>query len=246
MRVSILTLFPDAVCAYTETSLMGRAQKNKKLSVSVLNIRDFARDKHHTTDERPFGGGPGMLMKAEPIVRGVLAAARGALRQTQGKQKKAKTISKKQTLVVITDATGKVFSQTSAKLWPKKYKHLIFICGRYEGIDARVSTILKSEGFQTQHMSIGDFVLTGGELPALVMLDACARHVVGVLGDADSLEESRDSLGVPSYTRPAEVVWKAKGKKAKFYRVPSVLESGDHARVAAWRKENKKMLTHPQ
>lgn len=226
MRVSILTLFPDAVSAYTEASLLGRAQKNKKISVAVIAIRDFARDKHHVTDDRPFGGGPGMVMKAEPIVSAVVSA-----------QKNAKAIRAKQTLVVIADATGKAFSQTDARAWPKKYKHIVFICGHYEGIDARVTPILKNGGFKVQHVSIGDFVLTGGELPALVMLDALARHIPGVLGDADSLEESRDSLGVPAYTRPAEIIWPP--KKGKVFRVPKVLESGNHAQIAKWRKEHK-------
>lgn len=233
MRVSILTLFPDAVKAYVDTSILGRAQKSKKLSVGVFHIRDFARDKHHITDDRPFGGGPGMVMKAEPILRAVNAAT-----------KKAKNIVPKDTLVILTDATGKIFTQTEAKAWPKKFKHIIFICGHYEGIDARVVKILHSTFHNLQSVSIGNFVLTGGELPALVMFDALARHIAGVLGKEESLEEARNSLGVPTYTRPPEVMWPEKG--GKKYNVPTVLQSGNHAKIDEWRKKNQKLNLKPQ
>jgi len=226
MRVSILTLFPDALSAYTDASILGRAQKSKKLSIEFFDIRVFATDKHRTTDERPFGGGPGMVMKAEPILCAVTAAT-----------KKAKHVLPKDTLIVLTSATGKPFSQKEARLWSKKFQHIIFICGHYEGIDARVVKILKSTFHNLQSISIGNFVLTGGELPALVMLDALARHIPGVLGKQESLEESRDALGVETYTRPESFVWPSKG--GKTYKVPPVLQSGNHQRIAEWRNAHR-------
>lgn len=218
MRFHIITLFPEVCAAYTDASVLGRAQKNdkgngakvkgKQLSVTYYNPRDYTKDKHKKVDDRPYGGGPGMVMQAEPIVRAVQKAV--------GRKKQKK--------VLIMSPRGKVFDQAYAKKLAKTYKDVVLIAGRYEGIDARVKKILKAE-----EVSIGDFVLTGGELPALTILDAVARHIPGVLGASESLEDTRTASG-ELYTRPE--VFEHSGKK---YRVPKVLQRGDHKKIEEWR-----------
>lgn len=170
-----------------------------------MQLRDFATDKHRRVDDKPFGGGPGMVLMVEPIER--------ALKKVLG-QKKAKS------RVILTSARGKTFDQADARRLAK-YDHLVFVCGRYEGVDERVAEHLVDE-----ECSIGPYVLTGGELPALVMTDAIARHIPGVLGTGESLEETHGSF--PQYTRP---------EKYKKWKVPPVLLSGDHKKIAEWRKE---------
>lgn len=219
MKFHVITLFPEACAAYTGISILGRAQKTekgkgakhrgKKIAVKYYNPRDFATDKHAKTDERPYGGGPGMVMKAEPILR----AVEKAVGKTTGKKPK----------VLIMSPRGAVFTQEMAKKLSKE-KEIVLISGRYEGIDARVKKILKAE-----EVSVGDYVLTGGELPALTMIDAIARNIPGVLGTFESLEDERTASG-EVYTRPDALVW-----KKKKHRVPDVLTSGDHAKLHEWR-----------
>lgn len=219
-RFDIVTIFPDMCSTYTDESILGRAQKKKLIDIQSHDLREYSKDKHRKVDDKPFGGGPGMVMQVEPFDR--------ALKKIRTRSKKAKV------RIILTSASGKRFTQTDAKRLAK-YDQLIFLCGRYEGVDHRVEEHLADES-----LSIGDFVLTGGELPALVMTDAIARMVPGVLGSAASLEmESHSEEGVleyPQYTRP-EVYEVRKGLRKKKLKVPEVLLSGDHKKIEAWRQE---------
>lgn len=213
MKFHVITIFPQAFDSYMKESIIGRAVKNKIISVKFYNPRDFTTDKswYKQVDDRPYGGGPGMVMQAEPILKAV------------GKIKK-----NKKTKIIIFSPSGKKFTNEYAKNLAKKYTDVVMISGRYEGIDARVKKILKAED-----VSIGDYVLTGGELPAMVVIDAAARQIPGVLHKSESLEESRISSS-EMYTRPE--VLKYKGKN---YKVPKVLMSGNHAKIEAWKKSRK-------
>lgn len=227
MHFHVVTLFPEVCRAYTDASVLGRAQKTekgkgakvrgKKIAVSYYNPRDFAVDKHKKTDERPYGGGPGMVMKAEPILRAVAKAV--------GKKMGGNT---KDVRVLIMSPRGKIFTQDMAKKLSKQ-KDIVLISGRYEGIDARVKKILKAE-----EISVGDYVLTGGELPALSIIDSISRNIPGVLGTFESLEDERVSSG-EMYARPDVFLW-----KKKKYSVPDVLLSGNHAELLKWRAERSK------
>ncbi|MCB9819017.1 tRNA (guanosine(37)-N1)-methyltransferase TrmD [Candidatus Nomurabacteria bacterium] len=211
MNFHVITIFPDICSAYTDAGVLGRAQKTdkgkgakvrgKKISVSYYNPRDFATDKHRKVDDRPYGGGPGMVMKAEPILK--------AWNKAVGRKK-----SKVKTLLM--SPRGQKFDQKMAKELAGKYEHVVLISGRYEGIDARVKDILKAE-----EVSVGDYVLTGGELPALSIIDAVSREVPGVLGTFESLEDQRLSSG-EMYTRPEILEY-----KKKKHQVPKVYLNGD-------------------
>ena len=216
MNFSIITIFPESFGSYFSASILKRAQERGLIKIKFFNPRNFAKDRHKTTDDKPFGGGPGMVMKAEPILKAVEAAL-----------KKNKKIKNK---IVVLSAKGKQFTQKMARDWAKKYKNIILICGRYEGVDERVKKILKAE-----EISIGPYVLTGGEIPAMVIVDAVSRHQVGVLGKNESLEENRFGPGLPAYTRPDTLKW-----KGKLYKTPPVLLSGDHKKIEKWRKYNTK------
>jgi tRNA (guanine37-N1)-methyltransferase len=222
MNFHVITLFPEVCQAYTDASILGRAQKSdkgkgskvkgKQMEVKYYNPRDFAADKHHKVDERPYGGGPGMVMQALPVLK----AADKAI----GKK------DRKKTKVLIMSPRGTKFDQTYAKKLATKYTDIVIISGRYEGIDSRVKKILRAE-----EVSTGDYVLTGGELPALTIIDAVARNVPGVLGTFESLEDERVSSG-EMYTRPEVLEYKKKN-----YRVPKVLIGGNHAEIEAWKKK---------
>ncbi|MDZ4299588.1 MAG: tRNA (guanosine(37)-N1)-methyltransferase TrmD [Candidatus Sungbacteria bacterium] len=208
MRFDIITIFPELFPPYLTESILGRAQEKKLVQTEIHNLRDFTRDSHKKVDDKPYGGGPGMVLQIEPLTRVLTGIPR-----------------EKKNLVILFSATGKQFDAKLATQWARKYEQIIMIAGRYEGVDERIKKIAK-----IQEVSIGPYVLTGGELPALVVMDAVARHIPGVLGDAESLEEKRYGIGVPAYTRPEVFPWK--GKK---YRVPSVLLSGNHKKIEAWR-----------
>lgn len=226
MHFHIITLFPEICQAYTDASILGRAQKTekgkgakvkgKKIAVSYYNPRDFSKDKNKKVDERPYGGGPGMVLQAEPILT--------AWQKAVGRKTVALETGKVKTLIM--SPRGKVFTQEVAKEYAKKYEHLVLISGRYEGIDHRVQEILNAE-----EISVGDYILTGGELPALTIVDAVARQVPGVLGTFESLEDERVTSG-KSYTRPE--ILKYKGKN---YSVPEVLLNGNHAEIERWRQD---------
>jgi len=217
MHFHVITLFPDVCKTYTDSSILGRAQKTnkgtgskskgKKITVAYYNPRDFTKDKHKRVDDRPYGGGPGMVMQAEPILRAWQKAV-GRKRD----QKKVKTL--------IMSPRGTQFTNTLAKQYAKKYDHLVLISGRYEGIDARVKQALNAE-----EVSVGDYVLTGGELPALTIVDSVSRQVPGVLGTFESLEDERATTG-ETYTRPESITF-----KNKKFTVPEVFLSGNHADI---------------
>ena len=222
MNFHVITLFPDICQAYTDASVLGRAQKTdkgkgakvrgKKIVVQYYNPRDFTNDKHKKVDDKPYGGGPGMVMRAEPILK--------AWQKAVGRKKDQKKIK-----TLIMSPRGKTFDQTLAKKYAKQYDHLVLISGRYEGIDGRVKTALKAE-----EVSVGDYILTGGELPALTIIDSVSRQVPGVLGDIDSLEDDRNTNG-ETYTRPEVIEYKKKKLK-----VPQVLLDGNHKEIEKWRK----------
>ena len=217
MRFDIITIFPESLRVYLNSSILGRAQKDKKIEINLHNLRDFADDRHKKTDDKSFGGGPGMVMKAEPVVGAV-----SSIIKLTTKNKKLK--------IILFSPTGKQFTQKMAKDWAKKYDNLIMICGRYEGVDARVKKALNAE-----EISIGPYILTGGELPAAVVADAVTRHIPNVLGKEKSLEEERKMSGFPVYTKPE--VFEFKGKK---YSAPKVLLSGHHEKIKNWREKNSK------
>jgi tRNA (guanine37-N1)-methyltransferase len=214
-QFDFLTIFPDMISSYANESILGRAQKAGLIKVAAHNLRDWATDKHHRVDDTPYGGGPGMVMKVEVFDR----ALKGIGDRGQGRKIR----------IILTSAAGKPFTQKDA-VRLAKYDRIIFLCGRYEGIDARVEEHLVDEAF-----SVGPYVLTGGELSALTMMDAITRQVPGVLGSKESLtEESHSEEGVleyPQYTKP-EVY--------KGWKVPEVLLSGNHKKIAEWRKMKSK------
>jgi tRNA (guanine37-N1)-methyltransferase len=220
----VITLFPESFSSYLGESILARVQKEKKISVHFYNPRDFSKptkiqaqkDKPYLRiDDKPYGGGPGMVMQALPVVKAIEKAVANA------KRKKIK--------IVFLSPSGKQFDTQYAKESAKKYQHIIIVCGRYEGIDARVKKI-----FKTEDVSVGPFVLTGGELPAMIMIDSISRQVEGVLGDFNSLEETR-SASPDVYTRPEILVY-----KNKKYQVPKVLLSGNHKAIEDWRKGKQK------
>lgn len=209
MRFDVFTLFPEVFQPYLQTSILERAQQKGLIEVHLHNIRDYTTDKHHITDDEPYGGGGGMVMKPEPIfaaVESVLGAPPACP-------------------VVLLTPQGRTFNHRIAQEYAQ-LPALGLICGRYEGVDERVR-----EHLVTDELSIGDYVLSGGELPALVVLDAISRFLPGVLGDPDGATDDSYASGLleyPQYTRPAEF---------RGLRVPEVLLSGDHGRIARWRRE---------
>lgn len=216
MTFYILTLFPEMVMQGLSTSIIGRATERGLLSIEAINIRDFTREKHGKVDDYPYGGGAGMVMQAQPIYdawRSVVERVRKPIR------------------TVYLTPQGRTFHQTDAKEFAAE-EDLILLCGHYEGVDERVL-----EEIVTDHISIGDFVLTGGELPAMVMVDAISRMIPGVLSNRESGETEsfeNDLLEYPQYTRPEE--WNGR-------HVPEILLSGDHAKVDAWRYEQAVLRT---
>lgn len=215
MTFHVITIFPKLFESYLSDSIMKRAIESKKVEVKFYNPRDYTKNKHNKVDDIPYGGGPGMIMSVDPIMR--------AWKKARGRsQKKAfKTI--------ILSPGGTEFTTEYAKKTTKKYTDIIFICGRYEGIDARVKKIL---GKEAEEVSIGSYVLTGGELATMVMIDSMSRQIDGVLGNKQSLEEERVSSH-EMYTRPA--IYEYNKKK---YTVPKVLMEGNHKLIDEWRKEH--------
>ncbi len=212
MNFHVITLFPKSFESYIGESIIKRAIEDKKIKIKFYNPRDFTLDKHTRVDRPPFGGGPGMVIQALPVIK--------AIAKAKGKNKKVK--------IIFLNPEGKQFTNAYASKTVKIYNDVIILCGRYEGIDARVKKV-----FKTDDISIGPFVLTGGELPAMLIIDCMARQVRGVLGNFDSLEERRVSTS-EVYTRPE--VFEYKGKK---YRAPKVLLSGHQAKIEEWKKRQK-------
>lgn len=205
MRIDIITIFPKMFEPLLGESIIKRAQEKRKVSIRVHDLRDYTKDKHRKVDDRPFGGGPGMVMTPQPIF--------DAVKKIRGRRK---------TVIVLTTPAGKRLDQKTARRLSAG-KDLIIICGHYEGVDERVAAYLADEA-----ISIGDYILTGGELPAMVITDAVVRLIPGVLGKEESLHtESFDHglLEYPQYTRPADF---------RGMKVPDILLSGDHAKIKQW------------
>lgn len=214
MRFHVLTLFPEMIMNGLNTSIIGRAMKKGLIELEAVNIRDYATNKHKKVDDYPYGGGAGMVMQAEPVYLSYKSIADNILEKTGKKPR-----------VIYLTPQGKVFNQQMAEELSKE-EDLIFLCGHYEGIDERVLEMIV-----TDNVSIGDYVLTGGELPSMVMIDTISRLVEGVLNNDDSAKYesfAENRLEYPQYTRPEEFM----GMK-----VPEVLLSGDHKKVAQWREE---------
>jgi tRNA (guanine37-N1)-methyltransferase len=208
MRIDILTLFPQLFEAPFGFGIFKRAIDNELVSINLVNIRDYTHDKHHTADDYPYGGGAGMVMKPEPIFEAV-----ESIEKEPG------------TPVILLSPQGRLFSHKIAKEL-SEHRHIILICGHYEGVDERVA-----EHLATDVISIGDYVLTGGEIPAMVVADAVLRLVPGVLGSEESPLDDSHATGLleyPQYTRPPEF---------RGWKVPEILISGNHARIAKWRRE---------
>ena len=232
MKLTILTLFPDFFASPFQSSILKRAAAAQSVDFQVINIRDYATDKHKVTDDRPYGGGPGMVMKVEPIYA-ALADVLGndpVTHVSANRQKKNWT-----TKVVLTSAKGKLFQQASAAQY-SQLEQLVIICGHYEGVDERVVEHLIDE-----EVRIGDYVLTGGEPAALVMADAITRLLPGVLGNDESTTgESHSTPGFfahPQYTRPAEF---------HDWSVPAVLLNGNHAEITEWRQQQTSPASAPR
>lgn len=216
LRCDVITLFPDLVQPVLEQSMLKRAQDKGLLEARVHNLRDYTEGRHLVADDTPYGGGAGMVMKAEPVFGAV-----EALRRQYGESKAGTSLR-----LLLPSPQGRPFTQRLAEEFRDERRRLVFVCGHYEGIDERVRI-----GLEPEEISIGDYVLTGGELPALVMIDAAVRLIPGVLGDPESAE--RDSfaeslLDYPHYTRPAEL---------RGLPVPEVLLSGNHEAIRLWRRK---------
>lgn len=224
MTFHIFTIFPNIFSSYFNESILKRAQKNKIIKIKIYNIRDFAKDRHKSIDDKPYGGGAGMVMKIEPIVR-----ALGSIFNLKSK------ISNFKTKVILLTPSGKQFTQKMARDFAEKCDNIILICGHYEGVDARLKKALQDYGFKVQELSIGPYILSGGELATMVIVDAVSRHISGVLGKIESLEEIKGSY--PAYTRPE--IFAFRGRR---YTIPKVLLSGDHKKISEWRAKYGKII----
>lgn len=220
MKFNILTIFPDIIDSYISESILSRAQNDGHISVDIINIRDFTNDKHNKVDAPPYGGGSGMIMKPEPIYR--------ALKSVNSL---SETTDKNINPTYLMSPDGDKFTQDKAEDF-SKLKEITLVCGRYEGVDQRVSDYMVDG-----ELSIGPYVLSGGELPALVILESIARLIPGVLGNSNSLENEtefnkhkKEKGCYPQYTRPREF---------KEWEVPDVLLSGDHQKIREWRESNR-------
>lgn len=210
MRFDVFTLFPEVMEDYLQAGVLGKAQEASRIEVHLHHLRDYTTDRHRTTDDEPYGGGGGMVMKPEPI----FTAVESVLGDSQG-----------EVPVILLTPQGRVFDQTIARELAES-ERIALICGRYEGVDERIR-----EHLATDEISIGDYVLSGGELPAMVLIDSVSRLLPGVLGDPEATEKDSHTNSVlehPHYTRPPVF---------RGWEVPEVLRSGDHARIARWRIE---------
>lgn len=215
MKLSILSLFPDFFTSALQSSMLKRAIDNKIIEVELVNIRDFGEGKHKIVDDRPYGGGPGMLMKADPIVQAI------------------ESVKTEKSHVIYLSPQGEVLNAKKCERLAKESRHLILLCGHYEGIDQRVIDLMVDE-----EISIGDYVLTSGMIPALVLLDGTLRFIEGGVGNSDSAYQDTfhgvEGLKGPQYTRPAVY---------RRIEVPKVLQSGNHQEIAEWRKERGALRT---
>jgi tRNA (guanine37-N1)-methyltransferase len=217
MNFDIITIFPEIFGSYFSESILSRAQKKRKIKINIHNLRDYTIDKHKTVDDTPYGGGAGMVLKIEPIYKAV----------EDIKSNPPAGGSKLSNRIILFSAKGKKYTQKDAKRL-SKYDNLIFICGRYEGVDERVAKYIADE-----EISIGDYVLTGGEIPAMIVIDSITRLIPGVLGNVESAKNESHSddgyLEHPQYTKPEEFMG---------HKVPEVLLGGNHKEIEKWRKEH--------
>jgi tRNA (guanine37-N1)-methyltransferase len=216
MKIDVLTLFPAMFAGPLDESIVKRARDAKLLDLKIHNLRDWTHDRHKTVDDRPFGGGPGMLLKVEPFFEAI------------------ESLQREKTRVILLSPSGRKFDQSIARELAQS-DDLLLVCGSYEGFDERVREALADD-----ELSIGDYVLTNGALPAMVVIDAVARLLPGVLGDDESSRDESFSNGLleyPQYTRPAEF---------RGMKVPEVLLSGNHAEIERWRREQAKLRTEKQ
>ncbi|HOK35376.1 MAG TPA: tRNA (guanosine(37)-N1)-methyltransferase TrmD [Candidatus Pacearchaeota archaeon] len=232
MVFHIITIFPHVFDSYFNEGVLKRAQDKGLIEIKIHDLRDFTTDKRRTVDDRPFGGGPGMVLKIEPIYKAI-----NSIIQIKDKKKKTK--------IILLSAKGKKFNQKMADRF-SKLDEIILICGRYEGVDERVA-----EYISDMEISIGDYILSGGELPAMIIIETVSRLIPGVLGNAESIEEKRNLIsnidnlkskrisGYPVYTRPAIF----KPKPGVEWKVPEVLLSGNHKEIEEWRKQRLKRHT---
>lgn len=213
MTFHIITLFPESFDSYINSSIIGRSVRSRNgIKIKFYNPREFTRDPRRRVDHKPYGGGPGMVIEAGAVIKAIEKAKRG----------------KENSKIIFLSPSGKQFTNEYAEKISKKTRDLVIVCGRYEGIDERVNKV-----FKTEKISAGPYILTGGELPAMIVLDAIARRIPGVLGKIESVEENRIS-SPKVYTRP-EVI-KHKGKS---YKVPKILLSGHHKKIEEWKKGKK-------
>jgi len=219
MHFHIVTLFPESFTSYLQSSIIGRAIKRKEISITFYNPRDYTKDKYRRVDGRSYGGGPGMVIKAEPVARAVAKAV--------GR--------KKDVLVIFLCADGKQLSGKMAERYARRYRHVVLIAGHYEGIDTRVVKMVGAK-----KISIGQYILTGGELPAMVIIDSFSRFVPGVLGNEQSLE-SRRAASREVFTRPEKILY-----RGRAYKVPRVLLSGNHKLIERWRLKRQSGSSNPR
>jgi tRNA (guanine37-N1)-methyltransferase len=236
MSFDIITIFPQIFDSYFSESILKRAQKKGLIKIKIHNLRDFTKDKHKTVDDKSYGGGPGMILKVEPIYRAVKYIKRGK-RQSSKKQK-----------IILLTPKGRQFSQKMARHF-SKLDRIILICGRYEGVDERVTKFVDAQ------ISVGPYVLTGGEIPAMIIVDTVARLIPGAIKKESLQEETELKIErptfagtpklkivgeYPQYTRPEVFEYKAKSGKIRKLKVPKVLLSGNHKKIAEWRKKHSK------
>jgi len=218
MQFEVFTLLPEVFPAYLESSILKRAAQRGLINIHIHNIRDYTHDKHHTTDDTPYGGGGGMVMKPEPVFKAIeTVLGLGPLPPDP--------IPDSSVPIILLTPQGRVFNQRVAEEL-SGHERIALLCGRYEGVDERIR-----EHLVTDEISIGDYVLTGGELPAMMVIDAVSRLIPGVLGDPTGAEDDSHSMGLleyPHYTKPAEY---------RDWKVPEILTSGDHAKIEKWRRE---------
>jgi len=271
MKFYTISLFPNTIENYVQESILGRAQKNKLIKVSNFQLRDFTKDKHRRTDGIPYGGGPGMVLWIDPVINTFEKILKEIFKDkkklpSQNNQLQQSEVNKNILIInfIPNIKSAKNFTNILAKEYAKKYSHIIFLCARYEGLDARINLILKDIltakkkevkeknketlpeksinpsvkqlqdfNFKIENISIGDFVLTGGEIPAMLLIDAISRQITGVLNKNESLEENRITSH-KIYARP-EIYEKKINQTVKKYRVPKVLLSGHHKKIEEWR-----------
>jgi tRNA (guanine37-N1)-methyltransferase len=224
MQFEVFTLLPEVFPSYLETSIIKRARERGLINVRVYNIRDYTRDKHHTTDDTPYGGGGGMVMKPEPIFE--------AVESVLGLNAEPAPLEPESNIpIILLTPQGRVFNQSIAQEL-SQHSRIILLCGRYEGVDERIR-----EHLVTDEISIGDYVLTGGELPALILIDAISRFLPDVLGDPTGAQDDSHAMGLleyPHYTRPPEF---------RGWKIPDVLLTGAHVKIDKWRREQALLRT---